>query len=110
MIQQRSRPQRLSRESLANVASTGSAPDQDIDRITDRDVYFVNANALNSARGYLVIGILALVGGTVIAAVLGAALGRPGTWGQLSPVIDTLLAGEFAVLGSIVAFYMTRQD
>jgi hypothetical protein len=92
------------------VASTGAAPGQDIDRITDRDVYFANTSSLNSARGYLVLGILTLVGGTVIAAVLGAALGRPGTWGQLSPVIDTLLAGEFAVLGSIVAFYMTRQD
>jgi hypothetical protein len=92
------------------VASADATSGQDIDRITDRDVYFVNAHALNSARGYLVIGILTLVGGTVIAAVLGATIGRPGTWAQLRPVIDTLLAGEFAALGSVVAFYMTRQD
>src|SRR5580658_114341 len=92
----RLRPQRLSRHGWANVASTGAASGQDIDWITDRDVYFVNAHALNSARGYLVIGILTLVSGTIIAAVLGAALGKPGTWNQLSAVIDTLLAGNLA--------------
>lgn len=106
----KSLPGRLDLGGRENVASTGATSDQDIDRISDRDVYYINANALNSARGYLVIGILVIFAGTIIAAVLGAALGKPGTWAQLSPVIDTLLAGMFAVLGSIVAFYMTRQD
>src|SRR5271156_5427990 len=91
-----------------SMADTGVAQGSDIDRITDKDVYFANINAINSVRGFLALGILIIFAGTIICAILAAAIGKPESWAQVSPVIDTLLAGQFAVLGSIVAFYMTR--
>jgi hypothetical protein len=39
-----------------SVASTNVASGSDIDRISDKDVYFANVTAINSVRGYLVVG------------------------------------------------------
>lgn len=85
-------------------------PADDISRITDRDVYYVNARALNFARHFIVIGIFVLFALTAIGAGLGAFFGSSARWGQLSPVVDTVLAIEAAALGSAIAFYMTKQD
>jgi hypothetical protein len=81
-----------------------------IERISDRNVRYLNARSINSARLNIVVGMFALIGFTAAAAIIGAAFGHATSWGQLSPVIDTLLAGEFAALGAVLAFYMTRQD
>ena len=91
------------------MTETGSVSD-DISRIADKDVRLENVRAINSARNFIVTGMFGLLGLTALGAILGATLERASSWGQLSPVIDTLLAGEFAALGAIVAFYMTRQD
>ena len=85
-------------------------PASDIDQITDKDVRFENVRAMNATRWIIVIGMFVIFGLTAVFAIVGAAFGRPSAWSQMSPVIDTLLAGEFAIFGSIVAFYMTRQD
>lgn len=82
----------------------------DIEHITDRHVYYINAKAANLIRSGLVFGMLGLFGLTAICAGLGAFFGSPARWDQLSPVVDTVLAIEAAALGSAIAFYMAKQD
>lgn len=83
---------------------------EDISKITGKDVYYENARALNFARNFIVIALFALFAMTAIGAGLGAFFGNSDRWGQLSPVVDTVLAIEAAALGSAIAFYMTKQD
>lgn len=92
------------------MTSPGATAADDIDRITDKDVRFENVRAMNATRWIIVIGMFIVFVVTLVGAMLGAFFGAPGRWGQLSPVVDTLLAGEFAIFGGIIAFYMTRQD
>ncbi len=82
----------------------------DISQITERDVYYSNVRAFNSARQLIVSAILGLFAITVIGAGLAAYFGSSSKWGQLSPVVDTVLAIEAAALGSAIAFYMAKQD
>lgn len=91
------------------AVSEGAAP-SDIDQISDKDVRFENVRAMNATRWLIVGGMFVVFAVTLVGAMLGAFFGAPGRWGQLSPVVDTLLAGEFAIFGAIIAFYMTRQD
>jgi ABC-type dipeptide/oligopeptide/nickel transport system permease subunit len=87
-----------------------ASPASDIDQITDKDVRFENVRAMNATRWIIVIGMFVVFVVTLVGSMLGAFFGSSGRWGQLSPVVDTALAGEFAIFGAIVAFYMTRQD
>ena len=82
----------------------------DISRISERDVYYLNARAFNLTRLLIVVAILGLFAVTVIGAGLAAYFGSSSKWGQLSPVVDTVLAIEAAALGSAIAFYMAKQD
>jgi hypothetical protein len=82
----------------------------DISRITERDVYYSNVRAFNFTRQLIVAAILGLFAVTVIGAGLAAYIGSSSKWGQLSPLVGTVLAIEAAALGSAIAFYMAKQD
>jgi ABC-type microcin C transport system permease subunit YejE len=88
----------------------GPSPSQNVDSGTDAHVRLANARSINSARLLIVGGMMLIFVLTVIGACLGAFFGDASRWGQLSPVIDTVLAIEAAGLGSAIAFYMTKQD
>jgi len=68
----------------------------DIDKINEENVYRENTRAMNSARYIIVVGIFVLFFLTAFLAGLAAFYGKDAQWKQLSPVIDTLLAGELA--------------
>jgi hypothetical protein len=80
----------------------------DISKINDENVYAETTRAMNTARNFIVTGTFTVFALTALGAGLGAFFGSPDAWKQLSPVVDTLLAGELAVLGTVVAFYMSR--
>jgi hypothetical protein len=80
----------------------------DISKINDENVYTENTRAMNTGRNFIVAGSFTVFALTALGAGLGAFFGSPDAWKQLSPVIDTLLAGELAILGTVVAFYMSK--
>ena len=82
--------------------------DKDISEISGDNVYFENTRAMNKVRYLIVAGTFFVFFLTALLAGLAAFFGTSGQWNQLSPVIDTLLAGELAILGSVVAFYMSK--
>lgn len=82
--------------------------DDDISKIDGENVYRENTRAMNTVRLIIVSGILFIFFLTAILAGFAAFFGTGAQWNQLSPLIDTLLAGELAVLGSAVAFYMSK--
>jgi len=79
-----------------------------INKISKENVYRENTREMNKARYIIVIGIFFIFFLTALLAGLAAFYGKDAQWKQLSPVIDTLLAGELAILGSVVAFYMAK--
>lgn len=87
-----------------------TSPDIDalIDKINEDNVYRENTRAMNTVRLIIVLGIFIIFFLTAILAGFAAFYGTSDQWNQLSPVIDTLLAGELALLGSAVAFYMSK--
>jgi hypothetical protein len=90
--------------------SQASAAVQALDRARPEDLSYLNAKSANQIRSGLVFGMLGLFALTVIIASCGALFGSSARWGQLSPVIDTVLAIEAAALGSAIAYYMAKQD
>jgi hypothetical protein len=87
-----------------------TAPNIDdlINKISEENVYRENTREMNKARYIIVVGIFFIFFSTALLAGLAAFYGTSDQWKQLSPVIDTLLAGELAVLGSVIAFYMAK--
>jgi hypothetical protein len=94
-------------EFLENPANLRQA----IENAPEGDVHWVIAEKKrrDNVRMLISLGALSILAGT-IGLTFAAAWGgkQPLTWANWGPIAGTLFAAEFAILGSIVAFYMSK--
>jgi hypothetical protein len=85
---------------------------QAIENAPEGDVHSVLAQKdkrRDNVRMLISLGALSILAGTIGLTFAAAWGGRePLTWTNWGPIAGTLFAAEFAILGSIVAFYMSK--